>query len=256
MSSRSPAAPRGSTALILAGGQGTRLAEAVPDLPKPMAPVAGRPFVEWLVEALARDGVRRIVFCSGHRASAIESHFGDGRRFGIDFLYSTETSPLGTGGALRLAASALPDQTLLALNGDSYCEFDAGRLMETHARLRARATLWTVPLPPEEPERYGTLSLDPEGWVTGFAEKSPTPAASRINAGIYVFDRAVLLALPEGRPVSLETEVLPHLVGSGLAGVAGGGPFIDIGTPDAYRRAVHFFASVTGAPRPLGVSAP
>jgi len=157
---------------------------------------------------------------------------------------------------LRLAASSRPDETFLALNGDSYCGFDVARLLDTHARLAARATLWTVPVPQEEPGRYGTVSLDPQGWVTGFAEKSSAPGASRINAGIYLFERAVLLDIPEGRPVSLETDVLPRLVGRGLAAVPGEGLFIDIGTPDAYRRAEGFFASVAGAPRGLGASAP
>lgn len=227
------------TALILAGGFGTRLEAEVPNLPKPMAPVAGRPFAEWLVDLLREAGVPRVVFCTGYRGEAIESFFGTGARFGVEIAYSHESEPLGTGGALRLAAESESGERLLAVNGDSWCEFDLDRLERLHRERRARATLWTVTV--ADGARYGSVNVRPDGSVGGFSEKSERGPA-RINAGVYLFERSALLAIPGGRPVSLEREVLPSLADCGLFAVAGDGPLLDIGTPESYRGAERFFA--------------
>ena len=234
-----------SSALVLAGGLGTRLAREVPDLPKTMAPVAGRPFAQWLVELLRGQGIRRIVFCSGFRGEAIEAHFGTGSRFGVDIGYSRETEPLGTGGALRLAAEHETEDRILAVNGDSWCAFDLSRLVDAHASSgrSPRATIWTVAV--EDGSRYGSVSVLPDGRVTGFSEKTGAGGPARVNAGVYLFERSTLLEIPPGRAVSLEREVLPALVGRGLFAVSGEGPFLDIGTPESYRGAELFFAGVS-----------
>lgn len=236
-----------SSALVLAGGLGTRLAREVPDLPKTMAPVAGRPFAQWLVERLRGQGIRRIVFCTGFRGEAIEAHFGTGARFGVEIEYSREAEPLGTGGSLRLAAEDETGDRFLAVNGDSWCAFDLSRLADAHASSghRARATIWTVSV--EDGSRYGSVSVLPDGRVAGFSEKTGADAPARINAGVYLFERSTLLEVPPGRAVSLEREVLPALVGRGLFAVSGEGPFIDIGTPESYRGAERFFVAVAAS---------
>lgn len=222
-----------------------------------MAEVAGRPFAEWLVVALREQGVLRIVFCTGHRHEAIERHFGAGEAFGVKILHSREEEPLGTAGALRLAVSrdAEGGERFFVLNGDSLCAFDLDRLSRFHAERRARATLWTVPT--DDASRYGTVVADPDGRVLRFVEKTPrsgaeaptatATSASRVNAGVAVFERSELAMVPEGRAVSLETEVLPRLAGpgGGLWAVPGEGPLLDIGTPESYRTAGSVLASLS-----------
>jgi NDP-sugar pyrophosphorylase family protein len=235
--------PSDWTALILAGGFGTRLQRVVQDRPKPMAPVAGRPFVEWLVIALKKQGVRSIVFCTGHLGDALEEHFGEGKRWDLRIAYSREETPLGTGGALRLASGLAGSALLLAANGDSYCPFDLSRLARAHSDRGARGVLWLVPA--EDSSRYGSVELGNDGQVIAFSEKSRREGPGLISAGIYLFERAVIEEIPADRPVSLEQEVLPALAGRGeLYGVVGEGPFLDIGTPEAYERAESFFAMV------------
>ncbi len=231
--------PFAATAFLLAGGQGTRLRPALADRPKPLAPVAGRPFVEWLVESLRGQGIRRIVFCTGHMADQIASHFGNGRAWGVEAAYSREESPLGTAGALRLAAERFPAAaTLLALNADSSCRFDLARLAGVHADSGAAATLWLARV--EDSARYGSVEIDGEGRVTAFREKRAAGGPGWINAGVYALERSVLRTVAPGRPVSLETEVLPALVGRALRAVPGESPLLDIGTPESYAQAEAF----------------
>lgn len=230
-----------SEAVILAGGKGTRLREAVKDRPKPMAEVAGRPFVEWLVMALRAEGVRRVVLCTGHMHEAVARHFGDGGALGIEIVYSRELSPMGTAGAVRLALDKVLSDCFLTLNGDSFCRVDLARFVETHVSRGARASLWLIPV--NDCSRYGSVILGDDGAVLSFQEKDSTRSAGLINAGVYLFQREALAAIPTGREVSMEKEVFPRLAGHGLYGVKGAGPFIDIGTPAAYAEAQNFFAS-------------
>lgn len=235
----SSAAAFDATAFLLAGGQGTRLRPAVADRPKPLAPVRGRPFAEWLVHSLAGQGIRRIVFCTGHMADQIASHFGDGRAWGVETVYSREEKPLGTAGALRLATERMPGEApLLALNADSYCDFDVVRLVSTHRTRGARGTVWLARA--DDAGRYGSVEADADGRVTAFAEKSSRHGRGWINAGIYALDRDVLAGIPAGAAASLETQVLPALAGKGLWSVAGESPLLDIGTPESYARAEAF----------------
>ena len=229
--------------LILAGGLGRRLRGAVPDRPKPMAPVAGKPFAEWLLLALRDQGVRRFVFCTGHLADTIVEHFGDGRAWEVEIGYSRETVPLGTGGALALAARTLEADRFFAVNGDSYCAVDLARLLRLHIERRARGSLWL--LPAEDSSRYGSVEIASGGEILAFREKSSQAGAGLVNAGVYVFERRVGEAVPADRPVSLETEILPTLAGNGLYGVVGEGPLLDIGTPEAYATAEDFFLSAS-----------
>ncbi len=227
-------------AIVLAGGTGTRLRSVVRDRPKPMAEVAGRPFVEWLLLALRAQGLRRVVLATGYKGEMVASYFGDGARLGLELAYAREEVPLGTGGAVRNALPLTTTARVLALNGDSFCPFDVGRLAAAHEARGAAATLWLVGM--DDCRRYGAVERAGDGRVLSFREKSPDLGAGLINAGVYLFARAALDAIPAGAPVSLESDVFPALIGRGLYAAVGDGPFLDIGTPESYGSAEAFFA--------------
>lgn len=223
------------TAVILAGGLGTRLRDVLPDTPKPMAPVDGRPFLEYLVEQLRRGGFVDVVICVGYKADVIASHFGDGRGHGVHIRYAREETLLGTAGALGKARHLIASDPFLAMNGDSYCAADLRQLITEHRASGAAATIVATEVP--DASRYGSLALAADGAVTGFLEKSKTPGPGLINAGIYLLNRAVLDLVPDGRPCSMERQVLPALVGRGLHAFKVSGAFIDIGIPAEFARA-------------------
>ncbi len=227
-------------AIVLAGGKGTRLQSVVSDRPKPMAEVAGRPFVEWLLLALRAQGLRRVVLATGYKGEMVASYFGDGARPGLELAYAREDTPLGTGGAVRHALSLTTSARVLALNGDSFCPFDVGHLVATHEGRGAAATLWLVGM--DDCRRYGAVERAGDGRVLSFREKSSNLGAGFINAGVYLFERATLDVIPAGQPVSLESDVFPDLIGRGLYAAAGESPFLDIGTPESYGSAERFFA--------------
>ena len=228
-------------AMILAGGKGTRLRSVVDDRPKPMAQVAGRPFVEWLLAMLYDQGTRRVVLCTGHLADHVEAYFGDGRRWNMELCYSRDPFPLGTGGAVRRGLDHVRGDRFLVLTGDSYCRFDRGALLRTHMRTGAAATLWLVGA--DDCRRYGSVRIGPEGAVESFAEKSSDFGTGLVNAGIYLIERRAAETIPTGRAVSLENDVFPALIGRGLFAVVGESPFTDIGTPESYADAEEFIAA-------------
>jgi NDP-sugar pyrophosphorylase family protein len=230
-------------AIVLAGGKGTRLQRIVGDRPKPMAQVAGRPFVEWLLLALRSQGLRRVILSTGYKGDMVEAHFGDGERLGLDLIYSHESVPLGTGGAVRHALRKVETDRALVLNGDSFCQFSVNQLASVHLQTRAQATLWLVQM--DDCRRYGAVEIERNGNVVAFREKSLDQHAGLINAGVYLIDRHVLAAIPADRPVSLETDVFPTLIGRGLHATSGKGVFLDIGTPESYRLADSFIARNT-----------
>lgn len=222
--------------LILAGGLGTRLQSAYADGPKVMAPVAGRPFLSYLLGAVAAAGLRNVILCVGHRFELIQAWLGDGAERGISVEYSIETKPLGTGGALRLAHPKLARaQRFFVLNGDSFLQIDFRKMFENHIRGVVDATMALARV--DDSSRYGTVSVDDSGMVTEFSEKSGEHVPGTINAGIYLMESSVLELIPADRFVSLEREVLPRLLNAGLRGFSVDGYFIDIGVPDDYVRA-------------------
>jgi len=220
-------------ATILAGGLGTRLRSAT-DVPKVVAPVAGRPYLSWILDQLAGFDV---TIATGHAAGVVESAIGTG------VGYSRETSPLGTGGAVKLAGLGG-----FVLNGDSYCRvsFDA---FEHFARGGPAIVLTHVP----DTTRYGRVDVDGDGRVTAFREKG-VAGPGWINAGIYFLPDEIVRALPSGAS-SLERDLFPRLVANGqLRGYRGGGPFLDIGIPETYAAAPAFFAALSPrAPRGLAI---
>jgi len=222
-------------AVLLVGGLGTRLRPAVPSLPKVLASVGDRPFLELLVRQLGAQGIRELVMCTGYLAEQLEEVFQDGSGLGVTIQYSKEATPLGTGGALKHARSYLQKESdFLVLNGDSFLEIDFNELTSFHRKHDSLATIAVAPV--ENANRYGTVQVRADGRVLGFAEKAGKNAPGVINAGVYVFGSAILPLIPEGS-VSLERDVFPRLLKQGLYAREQQGLFIDIGIPEDYARA-------------------
>ena len=230
---------RDAPAVVLAGGLGTRLHAAFPGRPKVLAPARGVPFLGRLLEHLAADGVRDVVLCTGHRAEDVEAFAGNGDRWGLGIRYSVEAAPLGTGGALKNAQSLIDSDRFLALNGDSFVKTDLAPFLKEHVRTGASATVLLVRV--EDRSRFGSVRVSEDNRVLAFEEKG---AAGRglINAGVYVLEHSILDRIAPAGFVSLETDVLPDLVGDGLFGFAVDAPFLDIGTPESLAEAQRFFA--------------
>jgi NDP-sugar pyrophosphorylase family protein len=226
------------TAIILAGGFGTRLRSVVNDRPKVMAHVCGRPFLAHLLEQLRQAGIRKSIICTGYMAEQIEMAFGN--TYGpMEIKYSREDKPLGTGGAIAAAADHCDSDTVLAINGDSYCAADLQTFATDHCEREARASLLLTHV--NDCSRFGRVTIAAEGRITRFDEKSEHGGQGLINAGIYLLQRTLLEIIPRRRAVSIEREIFPLLSGHGLYGHATLAPFIDIGTPDSYAAAENFF---------------
>jgi NDP-sugar pyrophosphorylase family protein len=223
------------TAVLLVGGMGTRLRSVVPSAPKPLAPVGRNSFLYLLVRQLRSQGIRNLVMCSGYLADQIEEEFGDGRKFDVSIEYSKETCPLGTAGAVKLAERRLQKASdFLVMNGDSFVELDFDRFIHFHREHGCLASIAVRKV--ENAARYGTVHVDPGGRIIGFIEKSGAAIPGVVNAGVYMFNRAVLDRIPHG-PSSLERDVFPQLMADGLYAFERQGLFIDIGTPEDYARA-------------------
>ncbi len=218
--------------LVLVGGKGTRLSAVVSDVPKPMAPIQGKPFLEFILNYLQKSGFRKVVLLTGHMAETISGYFGNGEKFGLNIRYSHESQPLGTGGAIRQAMLLGQEQTSLILNGDTFYNID---YKEFVSRSTAKVSIALHQVP--SVSRYGAVQVDADHNVTAFTEKNSSAHAGEINAGIYLVDRSLAADIPEGF-VSLETDVFPRLVQQRqVQGVSMRGQFIDIGIPEDYSRA-------------------
>jgi NDP-sugar pyrophosphorylase family protein len=233
------------TALVLVGGLGTRLHGVLPDLPKTLAPVAGRPFLTFLFDQLLAAGVRRAVLCTGFRACQVEEAFGS--RYGdLALGYSREETPLGTGGALRHALPQLDGDLSLVLNGDSYVDCSLSELHTWH-RLHGFAgsllLTWV-----EDAARFGAVEVDTTERIRVFREKQGPVRPGWINAGVYLLASSLLERLPADRPVSLEREAFPVWLAEGLGGCARRAPFLDVGTPQSLAQAEAFLAGVRAVP--------
>lgn len=227
-------------AIVLAGGLGTRLRGVVDDVPKPLAPVAGRPFLAWLLDALAKQGLRRVVLATGYRGEQIEAALGKDWQ-GMSLEYSREAEPLGTGGAIALAMRHIAGDACFVLNGDTWVDLDYVAFDGQTAGAPLGMALAHVP----DVARYGAVIVE-DNRVTGFLEKG-TSGPGFINAGVYRITRVLADAFPKVGAFSFERDVLvPAVAHARVAGFAGTRGFIDIGVPEDYRRAQGVFARQSG----------
>ncbi|UCB43121.1 MAG: NDP-sugar synthase [Dehalococcoidales bacterium] len=222
-------------AVILVGGQATRLRPLTINTPKSMVPVLNRPFLEYVIQNLSRHGVTEIILARHHLAGPIESYLGDGSRFGVGIRYVIEEEARGTAGAIKNVEKYL-DGTFLALNGDIFSDLDITEIVRFHTEQNARATIALVPV--EDPSAYGLIETDLTGRVRRFLEK-PDPGeitTNLINAGTYVLEPEVLAQIPPDVQVSIERETYPLLVSSGqpVYAFSFAGYWMDVGTSEKY----------------------
>ena len=226
-------------AILLVGGKGTRLRPLTLSAPKPLLPTAGVPFLAHQLTWAAESGVTHVVLATSYRAEMFAEAFGDGSSFGLSIDYVYESSPLGTGGGIRNAASRLrggPDDPIVILNGDILSGHDLPAQVDAHRKADAAVTLHLVEV--ADPSRYGCVPTDGSGRVTAFLEKTPNPVTNKINAGSYVFKRSVIDTIPADQVVSVERETFPGLIASGavVMGYAESAYWLDVGTPEAFVR--------------------
>lgn len=223
-------------ALVLAGGEGTRLRPLTLTTPKPVMPLAGRPFLTFMLDWLARHGVDEAILSCGFMSESVREVLGD-IYAGMRLRYVFESEPLGTAGPVRLAADeGVLEERLLVLNGDVLTDMDLTAEIAFHEEKGALATLALIAV--DDTASYGVVPTSDDGQVEAFLEKSEGPApTNRVNAGAYVLERSVVDRIEPGRAVSFEREVFPALVGEGLYGWHAEGYWIDIGTPERYLEA-------------------
>jgi mannose-1-phosphate guanylyltransferase len=223
-------------AIVLVGGEGTRLRPLTETVPKPALTLVDRPLLAYTIEWLASHGVTEVVLACGFLPDALrEALAGEEERAGVALRYLTEPEPLGTAGAIRFAADSLGDaldDRFLALNGDVLTDLDLSELLRAHLESGAAATLGLHAV--EDSSTYGLVRTGPAGEVTEFAEKTGEPVPGEINAGAYALERAVLDLIPPGEKVSIELDVFPRLIGNGLSALPLEGYWMDIGTPERY----------------------
>lgn len=225
-------------AIVLVGGEGTRLRPLTDEVPKPALTLVDRPFLAYMVEWLGSHGVTEAVLACGFLPDQLREALGEGEHGGVKLTYVTEPERRGTAGAIRFAAEALGerlDDRFLALNGDVLTDLDLTALLRSHEERRARATVGLYGV--EDSSSFGLVECDPGGIVLDFREKTGEAVPGAINAGVYVLEREVLDLIPAGREFSIEREVFPRLVGEGLCALSLSGYWMDIGLPERYLQA-------------------
>ena len=225
-------------AILLCGGLGTRLRSVVSDRPKPMADIAGKPFLHYLVKMLSESGVKHLIFALGYMGEQIEAYFQSGEEYGLSISYSYEDSPLGTGGAIRNALSKVSGENVLVLNADTYFHTDYESLLREQLKNKAAMTIASRKI--EDISRYGAILKDESGRILRWNEKmSPDQAEAscpgEINGGIYVMQKSLIEKIPEGKQ-SLENDCIPAWLEDGLylQAIPSDGYFMDIGIPEDY----------------------
>ncbi len=227
------------TIVILAGGLGKRLRPAVNHVPKVLAPINGTPFLNYVLDALIEQGGRNVLLCLGYGAAQIQAYYTDRYR-PLNLSYAWESEPLGTAGALRYCISQVQSKEVLVLNGDTFCDIDYNLFIAWHRQTQSKASI--VLVYKEDVSRFGSVKIDSNDHIIQFHEKNNRSGGGDVSAGVYLFHRQIVESLPAGRPISMEYEALPDLIGSGLSGYKTASSFIDIGTPKSYRRAQQYFS--------------
>lgn len=228
------------TAVILAGGLGTRLRSVVADRPKVLAEVGGRSFLSFLLDKLTNNNIRKIVLCTGYLGEQVHEVFGC-TYSGMELAYSMEKEPRGTGGALRLALPLLQSDLVLVMNGDSYCEVDLASYLEWYQEKEAAASLALTFV--ENTSRYGMVQLGTHDEIIRFEEKGEKLVPGWINAGIYFIKKSLISSVPSSGNISIEEGLFPAWIGTDFYGYKSNCRFLDIGMPATYSRAGQFFSN-------------
>jgi len=223
--------------IILCGGKGTRLASVSGELPKALMPVAGRPFIDILLENLLQYGFRRFILSVGYRKDRIKEHFAD-QEFAVDF--SEEETPLGTGGAVKQAAQMTSSPSFMVVNGDSICRTNYLEFFDFHVQKGGIMSM--VLSRPQSREDCGFVEIDQTNRIVNFAERNRCRTDCLVNAGIYLMRRDILSHMPHQDRFSLEYDLFPKIVDLGCYGFLSEGPLVDIGTPERLERAGRILA--------------
>ncbi len=221
------------TAVILAGGLGTRLRATIPDLPKALAKVGGKPFITYIFDQLHEAGIKEVVLCTGYLGDDIKRTFGD-TYHSITLKYSKEDKPLGTAGALKLASGMINSDPVLVLNGDSICQYNLASMIDYYYATTAQGSILVSEV--LDTSRFGTVLMEASGKITEFQEKTNS-GHGRVNAGVYLLSRTLLSEIPAFEETSLEKELFPSWTNGPLYGFLSTGPLLDIGTAESYMNA-------------------
>ena len=231
--------------IILAGGKGTRLRTVLPDVPKVLAPINGKPFLDIILTFVKQySSIKRVILAVGYRSEKIIEQYKDCQRYGFDVLFSQEQQLLGTGGAIKKALAMSDTEQILVINGDTFVEIDIDALMESHKHNNASITM--VLKETDDTARYGSVRIDDNKRIVFFGEKEAGNAGGLINAGVYLINRSIFDDVKSNRVFSFEKEMLPGLAGGNIYGYIVKGEFIDIGIPETYSAAQEYFNKFTG----------
>ena len=228
------------TAIILAGGMGTRLRGVVNDRPKVMAPVKEEPFMFIILETLVNSGIRNIVVSTGYKSGYIKKGIGDFYKK-HRIYYSEENTPLGTSGGVSLAMSRFESEHYLVLNGDNYVDYSFDLFYDFYFKRDCDVLILVKRV--NDAQRYGTAKLDKNNKVMAFKEKDPNISAAFINCGVYLFRSSIIPLLPKQLPSSLEYDFFPNILDRNFYAFETNGRHFDIGTPESYHSAKSFFSS-------------
>lgn len=230
-------------AIILAGGLGTRLRGVLNDLPKVLAPVNGRPFLDILLGFLNTWGsIKKVIIAVGYMGDKVVKEYSNQQGYHFEILFSKEKELLGTGGAIKKAMKYVETDDVLVLNGDSYIDVDLEDLIKTHQEKNAIMTIVLKEV--ENANRYGSVNLDSKNRILFFEEKKTARLGGYVNAGMYIFKKGLFDDLEENTVISLEKELLPAFLKKGGYGYISHGKFIDIGIPETYKIADSYLKEV------------
>lgn len=218
--------------VILCGGKGERLQGVVKDRPKPMAEVAGRPFLDILIDYAATFGFKRFILCVGHMGDVIKEYYRKRKGLPVRVIISQEERPLGTAGAIKNAWHAINSSPFLVLNGDSLCKTDLVKFIGFYEEKNASFSM--VLARSKGGSDYGRVDIDNFGRIISFNEKAEAKQNDLINAGIYLLDSEIFSVIPSGERSSLEHDIFPKITERGFYGYITEEELIDIGTPDRY----------------------
>jgi len=230
--------PKDTDVVILCGGLGTRLKNIVNDQPKAMVDINGTPFINILIDYIARFGFIRFILCVGYMSHVIKEYYGM-KRSELSILFSEEKELLGTAGALKNAEKFIRSDAFLVFNGDSLCEIDIKDFLSFHSSKRAFMSV--VLASHKTPEDYGVIRLNGNQRVTSFREKITVEGKNFVNAGIYLFDSHILKEIPYNVKMSLEYDLFPRILEKGIYGYVTEKKLFDIGTPERLTMLRNYF---------------